>query len=92
VRNNQIIDSGADDLRIDDPPGDYRDLVIAQLADDEIDALDAAATWRAIARAAMHELHERDRELTRLREQRDRLLGEYRALRESEMRKATRAA
>lgn len=60
---------------------DYRDMVIEALAEAEIDALDAAGTWREIARAAIAKLHEQHVEMKRLRAQHYRVLDQYRALR-----------
>ena len=60
---------------------DYRDLVMEELAADEIDALDDAATWREIARAAIHQLREHDVEIERLRQRYHALLDECRRLR-----------
>lgn len=46
-----------------------REMAIEALALAETDWLDQIATWRSIARAAIHQLHERHLEITRLRQQ-----------------------
>lgn len=67
---------------------DYRDLVIAQFADDERQLLERLASaeddrdaYRALAQQAIHSLHDLTARHERLRELHARLADDYRHLR-----------
>ena len=68
------------------------DLVIEALALAELEALDEAAAWRALAVAALTQLHAQHSELERVRAHHHRLLDEYRRLRAQVMSRDSRRA
>jgi hypothetical protein len=74
---------------------DYRDLVISQIADDERELLerlasveDDCATYRALALYVIGAYAELTRKHRQLRDEKNRVVDDYRRLRESVMRQA----
>jgi hypothetical protein len=67
---------------------DYRDLTIESLTAEVLNVERQRNTWRALAQAAIHRLHDQHVEFRRLQERHERLIDEYRALRADRMRRA----
>ena len=67
-------------------PHSVADLALEQLAADELDIIELAATWRAIAREALRLLHEQQVDFEQLEARHHRLLEEFRLHRERVMR------
>jgi hypothetical protein len=70
---------------------DFADLALEHLALDEVDAIDLAGGWRAVALEALVILHQRHLELTRLKETHARLIEEYRVYRAATITKGAAA-
>ncbi len=71
---------------------DNRDRLIAECADSEFQLAHQLAVYREMLSVALAQLHERGRQLERLREQQRQLRREYRQLRQTILRDEGRAA
>lgn len=85
---NRLTPLAADEIRWTPEPIPSPDPLVLTDEDLIVAALQDAEAYRTALQVAIHQLHNLTRQLDRLREQHQRLVAEYRYLRERTMRKA----